>query len=36
MEYIWADNVSDGTITDLKAALDAALEKDVDVSVLQP
>ena len=26
---------TDGTITDLKKALDAALEKDVDISVLQ-
>ncbi len=36
MEYVWADNVSDGTITDLKKALDSALGKDVDLSVLSP
>jgi hypothetical protein len=30
MEYIWADNANDGTITTLQESLDALLEKDVD------
>ena len=32
MEYIWADNVTNGIITDLKQALDSALGKDVDMT----
>ena len=34
MEYLWADNVTDGTITGLEEAVEEALGKDVDFSVM--
>ena len=34
MEYIWSDNVSYGVITGLEPALEEALGKDVDFTVM--